>query len=129
MKIFDALIKDPLLSIALKEILTNFISGFGEVIKLTINTNSKTMSSTLKLVGEPDLLTLDISYEIIERNEKYYCLIKEVNTSKEWLGIAIKKFAHNLEFEIAPKNSYNWIEKFKIKFTELYMKYGNLHPE
>jgi len=99
--LFNTFIKDPLLSKILKIFLARFISDFGEVSNLSIDTNSKAISLTLQLVGESEPVTIDISsYEFVEQDGQDYFIVREFSTSKSWLDIAVKKYAPNLQFQI-----------------------------
>jgi hypothetical protein len=101
MRLFNRFIKDPLLSKILKIILPRFISDFGKVSNLSIDTNSKSIYLTLKLVGESEPVTINISrYEFIQRDGQDYLIIREFSTSKSWLDIAVRKYAPNLQFKI-----------------------------
>jgi len=101
MRLFNRFIKDSLLSKILKIILPRFISDFGKVSNLSIDTNSKSIYLTLKLVGESEPVTINISrYEFIQRDGQDYLIIREFSTSKSWLDIAVKKYAPNLQFKI-----------------------------
>ena len=101
MRLFNRFIKDPLLSKILKIILPRFISDFGKVSNLSIDTNSKSIYLTLKLVGESKPVTINISrYEFIQRDGQDYLIIREFSTSKSWLDIAVRKYAPNLQFKI-----------------------------
>jgi hypothetical protein len=100
MRLFNRFIKDSLLSKILKIILPRFISDFGKVSNLSIDTNSKSIYLTLKLVGESEPVTINISrYEFIQRDGQDYLIIREFSTSKSWLDIAVKKYAPNLQFK------------------------------
>ena len=101
MGLFNTFIKDPLLSKTLKIFLARFISDFGEVSNLSIDTKSKAISLTLQLVGESEPVTINVSsYEFIIRDGQDYFIVREFSTSKSWLDIVLKKYAPNLQFQI-----------------------------
>jgi hypothetical protein len=101
MGLFSTFIKDPLFSKILKIFLSRFISDFGKVSNLSIDTKSKAISLALQLVGESEPVTLNISsYEFIEQDGQDYFVVREFTTSKSWLDIAVKKYAPNLQFKI-----------------------------
>ncbi len=96
--------KDVALSIAIKNIVSSKIDKFGEVSKLELDSQLKTMLVEVELKGDTSPLEVVVEkYSIEERDEAYFLKIHEVKTSREWLNIVIKEYIDSQEFELPSK--------------------------
>jgi len=99
--LFNTWFKDPLLSKTLEKLLARSIADFGKVCSLSIDTNTKAISLTLELVGEPTPVVINVTkYEFTKIDGQDYICVREFNTSKQWVDIAVKKYVSDLQYRI-----------------------------
>lgn len=96
--------KDLALSATVKKIINMKIKKFGEVSFLALDSQNKTMELEVLLKGEQELLKAKVhKYSIENREEQYYLVIHNVETSREWLNLVLEEYLHNEEFELPEK--------------------------
>lgn len=96
--------KDLALSVTVKKIINMKIKKFGEVSFLALDSQNKTMELEVLLKGEQEELKAKVhKYSIENREEKYYLVIHNVETSREWLNLVLEEYLHNEEFELPEK--------------------------
>jgi len=94
-------LKDKTLSFGIKQAINLKIKEFGEMLKLNLDSQNKTISLELMFLGEKEPLYVEVgSYEISEEDGKYYLLARDVKTSREWINIVAKNYLENQKFEI-----------------------------
>jgi hypothetical protein len=82
-------------------IIKGFISHFGKLVYFNLNSQLKSISISLKLSGEAEVVTINIfKYEIEKDGSKSFLCLKDVSTSKEWLNILAKKYPDKMKIEI-----------------------------
>ena len=97
------MIKNLLLSKPIKNLLNNELKFIGKILDLSYNSNDKSISLTVKLKGEPDILRGKIlNYEVIHKDE-YYFILKKYSASKPWINGLIDKLLINKKFPIPKK--------------------------
>lgn len=96
--------KDKALSVAILSILNKKIKLFGHVSDLKLNTNKKTIKLNVELKGELEPLLVVVNrYEIKEIEEKYYLIVYDIETSREWINLLSKEYFSSKKFEIPEK--------------------------
>ena len=97
-------LKNKTISFTLKQIINFKIKEYGEMLKLNLDSENKKIDLEVMLIGEKEPLSVQVeSYEIIQKENKYFLVAKNIKTSREWINIVAKNFLENQEFEI-PKN-------------------------
>ncbi|MCB5230281.1 MAG: hypothetical protein WCX83_00055 [Candidatus Cloacimonas sp.] len=92
-----------LLGAGAKYYLNKKIKGIGEISELLLDTPKKQLSLTAYLKGEEEPLSLFVhSYEVYAVKGKNYLKINSFSSTKEWLDLAVKKWAVELKFSIPP---------------------------
>lgn len=97
-------LKDKALSKGLEFAINLKIKEFGEMLNLKLDSQNKTISLELMLLGEKEPLNVEVgSYEISEEDGRFYLIAKDIKTSREWINIVAKNYLENQKFEI-PEN-------------------------
>ena len=82
------------------------IKRIGHMLSLKIDPETKALDLTVLLVGEDKPLDISVkSYDFVEKDDKNFIKIGEVETSKTWLNILLSEYVDNGEIEITPKIS------------------------
>jgi len=96
--------KDKAISATVKTAINVKIKEFGEMLRLNLDSQNKKIELELMLLGEKELLYVEVgSYEISEEGGKHYLIAKDIKTSREWINIVAKNYLENQKFEI-PEN-------------------------
>ena len=82
------------------------IKRIGHMISLKIDPETKALDLTVLLVGEDKPLDVSVkSYDFIEKDDKHFIKIGDVETSRTWLNVLLSEYLDNDEIEITPKIS------------------------
>jgi hypothetical protein len=74
---------------------------YGVVKELKLDTTARTIEAELELKGESQLVRIHIQeYDLIEENGTPYFVIKEINTSREWLTTLARNYGVGRRLEI-----------------------------
>ena len=96
--------KDVALSATIKKLLNMKIEKYGAVHLLELDSNQKTMKIEVLLKGEQEILEAKVhKYSIEERDEKYFLVLHDVETSREWINLVIEDYLNKEEFELPEK--------------------------
>ena len=97
-------LKDKALSKSL-EVAINFkIKEYGEMLKLNLDSQNKTIEFTIILKGEKEALEVFVNnYEISEEEGKYYLYAKDIKTSREWINIVAENYLKGEKVELPEK--------------------------
>ncbi len=94
-------IKDNLLRMGLKPIINSYISDFGNVIDLDLDSKRKQLNLMIELTGEETPLEVRIlKYEIEKEGDNNYLVVKDIDFSREWINIVLKKYGHDMRFPV-----------------------------
>jgi hypothetical protein len=97
-------LKDKALSKAAQVAINLKIKEVGEMLKLNLDSENKTIELELMLKGEKEPLYVKVGkYEISQEGEKYYLVAKDINTSREWINVVASNYLENQKFEIPQK--------------------------
>ena len=98
------MIKDKAVSFTLKQLINLNIKEFGEMLKLNLNSKDKKLELEVMLLGEKEPLNIEIkSYQLKQKDDKYFLTLSDIHTSREWINIVIQNYFKNQEIEI-PEN-------------------------
>lgn len=74
------------------------------MIDLKIDSEQKSLSLTMMLKGESNVVKIDIGeYKIVEENGKTFLQFKKLQTNREWLNIMIESYLKINQIEIPQK--------------------------
>jgi len=74
------------------------------MINFKLDSDNKKISVEMKLKGEVDNIYFEIGkYNIFKEGEKLFIEIKELDTNREWMNVAIANFIPSKRFEIPAK--------------------------
>ena len=98
-------VKDRAIELAALTYLNSKLLGpYGRATSLQIDSRARTLRLSLELKGEPSPVELEVAeYEIIREEERYFALVKQVRTSREWLTALAQAELCNRRFELGPK--------------------------
>jgi hypothetical protein len=93
--------KDSALSKGLKAAINYKVKEYGEMIKLNLDSNAKTIELELMLEGEKEPLHVKVNrYELREENGRYYLIAEDIVTSRAWINTVAAQYLHGQKFEI-----------------------------
>src|SRR5947207_4331409 len=82
---------------------TSLLEPYGKATRLRINSTAKTVDLQLELKGETQLVQLQIrNYELIKEGEDSFAIIKEMQTSREWLTTLTQQHLLNRRLKVPP---------------------------
>ena len=91
-------IKDKTLSTGAKIAINQQIKDYGEVVKLNLNSQFKSMVIEIRLDGESENLVVRAKhYEITEDN---HLKVSGITTSRAWINILASQYLEGKEFKI-----------------------------
>ena len=74
--------------------------NIGEMTSLNIDSNRKHISASVLLNGEMDSISIEADYDMEFRGEGCFIKLKEIQCSKEWLGILARKFTAGQRYQV-----------------------------
>ena len=96
--------KDVALSATIKKLLNMKIEKYGAVHLLELDSNQKTMKIEVLLKGEQEILEAKVhKYSIEQRDEEYFLVLHNVETSREWINLVIEDYLNKEEFKLPEK--------------------------
>jgi len=97
-------LKDKAISAIVKTVINLKIKEVGKMLRLNLDSQNKKIELELMLLGEKEPLYVEVgSYEISEEEGRYFLIVKDIKTSREWINIVAKNYLENQKFEI-PEN-------------------------
>ncbi|MBN2413415.1 hypothetical protein JXQ31_17185 [candidate division KSB1 bacterium] len=95
---------DNTVATGLKQIINDKIKSFGLVENLQLNSGQKRLEMTLQLRGETEPLRVMVTnFELVKSGDSTVVLIKELQTSKEWVNTLWSERIKQFKFEIPPQ--------------------------
>ena len=94
--------KDKALSKGANIALNKYVSKYGHIGNLSLNTKFKTMQ--LKILLDGDVKPIDVhieNYELIDNDSKHFLKISGIKTSKQWLDRLADEYLESKEFHIS----------------------------
>jgi hypothetical protein len=84
---------DAVLSAVAKKYANKQLSGIGKVVMFSLDSIDKKVSVSLDLKGEKETIRLDVlTYDILKEGGRFYFVVKELSSSREWVEVAAKKY-------------------------------------
>jgi len=95
------MLQDNLVTSILKPVINSYLSDLGKIIDLKLDSANRYITLNIQLVGEATPLTVRIlKYEVQKTEDQNYLIIRELETSKEWINIALQKWYPEPEIPI-----------------------------
>jgi hypothetical protein len=92
---------DAVLSAVAKKYANKQLSGIGKVVMLSLDSIDKKVSVSLDLKGEKETIRLDVlKYDILKEGGRFYFVVMELSSSREWIEVAVKKYLGEKRVEI-----------------------------
>jgi hypothetical protein len=80
------------------------LRSIGQMTELSIDTKNKRVCVRLELLGEKELIDVEIlRYSLKEKGETTYFTIEEVTSSREWLTVALREFVVGRDLALPAK--------------------------
>ncbi|HTD68650.1 MAG TPA: hypothetical protein VK846_19180 [Candidatus Limnocylindria bacterium] len=77
------------------------LKPYGVLTKLKLNSTERSIDAELELKGETQPVQIQVrGYEVQEEGEHTYLVIKNLETSREWLTTLARDFAVERPFEV-----------------------------
>ena len=93
--------KDAALSKGVKIAINTQIKEYGQMLKLNLNSEQKSIDMEVMLDGEHEPLKVHIKqYEMTEENGKHFLKIHGVTTSRAWINTVASSYLEGKRFEI-----------------------------
>ena len=93
--------KDSALSKGLKVAINYKVKGYGEMIRLNLDSDAKMIELELMLEGEKEPLYVKVNhYELGEEGGKHYLIAKDIVTSRAWINTVAAQYLHGQKLEI-----------------------------
>lgn len=93
--------KERAMQFVAQKYLNQKYGAYGELTRLAIDSQRKTIQAQLELKGEAQPILVNVNaYELIEAPGKTLFRITEASCSREWLTTAFQEFVRGREFEI-----------------------------
>ena len=97
-------LKDKTIAKGLQTAINLKIKEYGEMLKLNLNSQEKTIELEVMLKGEKEPLKVYVNeYVVSEENGKYYLYAKDIKTSREWINIVAENYLKGEKIEIPEK--------------------------
>ena len=93
--------KDAALSKGAKIAINNQIKEYGEMLKLNLDSEKKSIEMEVMLEGEKEPLTVTVEkYAMTQEGEKHFLKIQGVKTSRAWINTVASSYLEGKTFEI-----------------------------
>ena len=94
-------IKDKASSTLVKTFANHFISDFGNLNDIIINSEQKRIYLSLDLKGEKESVNIEITgYEVVKSQDNNFINLHNITASREWMNIALGKYYLDRRIEI-----------------------------
>lgn len=106
-------IKDKAVSHLFKKSADSFVSDFGIINDLKIDSANKDIYLSVNLKGERENIDIKMSgYEVVKSKDDNFIRFQNITTSREWINVGLEKFF--LERRIDIPVQYIGIVKFLL---------------
>ena len=96
--------KDATLAFTARVAINTKLRSIGQMTELSIDTKNKRVCVRLELIGEKELIDVEIlRYSLKEKGETTYITIEEAISSREWLTVALREFIIGQDLAIPAK--------------------------
>lgn len=106
-------IKDKAASVLFAKYADRFISDFGNLNDIKVDSESKDIYLSVNLKGEKESVNIKMSgYEVVKSKDNNFIQFHNITTSREWINVALGKFYLDRRIEIPAQ--YIGIVKFLL---------------
>jgi hypothetical protein len=96
--------KDATLAFTTRIAINTKLRSIGEMTEFSIDTKNKRVRIRLELLGEKEPVDVEIlRYSLKEKGQTSHITIEEVNSSREWLTVALREFVVGQDLAIPAK--------------------------
>src|SRR5882724_5534054 len=96
--------KDATLAFTARAAINTKLRSIGQMTELSIDTKNKRVCVRLELLGEKELIDVEIlRYSLKEKGETTYITIEEATSSREWLTVALREFVVGQDLALPAK--------------------------
>ena len=93
--------KDATLAKAANIAINHKVKEYGKMLKLNLDSESKTIELELMLDGEKEPLQVKVNhYKLSQENGKHYLVAEDIVTSRAWINTVASQYLHGQKFEI-----------------------------
>jgi hypothetical protein len=93
--------RDTVLSTGTRIAINNQIKEYGEMLKLNLNSEKKSIEMEVMLEGEKEPLTVTVKkYVMTQDGDKHFLKIQGVKTSRAWINTMASSYLEGKTFEI-----------------------------
>jgi len=93
--------KDAALSKGAKIAINNYMKEYGEMLKLNLDSEKRSIEMEVMLEGEKEPLSVNVDkYEMTQNGGKHFLKIQGVKTSRAWINTVASSYLENKTFEI-----------------------------
>ncbi len=93
--------KDAALSKGAKAAINHYIKEYGKMLKLTLDSEHKSIEVEVLLDGEKEPLLVRVErYELTEENGRHFLKIHGIQTSRAWINTVAASYLEGKAFEI-----------------------------
>ena len=93
--------KDATLSKAANIAINHKVKEYGKMLKLNLDSESKTIELELMLDGEKEPLHVKVNhYKLKEEQGRHYLVAEDIVTSRAWINTVASQYLHGQKFEI-----------------------------
>ncbi len=94
-------IKDKATSTLVKAFANHFISDFGNLDDIMINSENKSIYLSVDLKGEKESVNIEITgYEVLKSQNNNFIKLNNITASREWINIVLEKYYLDRRIEI-----------------------------
>lgn len=94
-------IKDKAISVLVEKFANKYISDFGHLNDINIDSINKNIYLSLNLKGEKDSVKVEITgYEVVKSKNNNFIQLHNITTSREWINVALGKYYLDRRVEI-----------------------------
>ena len=98
---FFSKLKDKATAVLLKNVANSFISEFGTLDQINVDSNNKSIYLSVNLKGEKESIKIEITdYRVVKSEHNNFIQLQNIKTSREWLNIALSKYYLDRQIEI-----------------------------
>jgi len=93
--------KDVALAQGAKMAINNQIKEYGEMLKLNLDSENKSIEMEVMLDGEKESLKVHVKkYTLLQEGDKHFLKIEGVKTSRAWINTVASSYLEGKTFEI-----------------------------
>jgi len=96
--------KDRAVSKTLTALCDRFLSKYGKLIDIRLDSNDRRITVEVLLKGEPEPVSIRLEdYEIVSEGQRHFITCRGVHVSREWMRALANDLIRDRRFEIPSK--------------------------